>query len=85
MTGAGVAEAAVELAALSWFDLIGWRTVSGDYLAPDGPIGARADYRQTVLEPELRSGLAVLNPDATPAMRGAPLFKPGPGVYALPS
>jgi type I restriction enzyme, R subunit len=63
-----VREDAVELAALSWFDLIGWRTLSGDYLAPDGPMGARRDYRQSVLEPELRSALATLNPDATSAM-----------------
>ena len=64
----GFREEAVELAALSWFELIGWRTVSGDYLAPDGPMGARATYRQAVLEPELRSALATLNPDATPPM-----------------
>lgn len=63
-----VREDAVEMAALSWFDLIGWRTLPGDYLAPDGPLGARADYRQCVLEPELRSALATLNPDATPTM-----------------
>jgi type I restriction enzyme, R subunit len=63
-----VREEAVELAALAWFDLIGWRTMPGDYLAPDGPMGARSDYRQTILEPELRSALANLNPDATPAM-----------------
>ncbi len=61
-------EEAVELAALSWFELIGWRTVPGDYLAPDGPMGARTSYKQAVLEPELRSALATLNPDATPAM-----------------
>ena len=61
-------EEAVELAALSWFELIGWRTVPGEHLAPDGPIGARATYKQAVLEPELRSALAALNPDATPAM-----------------
>jgi type I restriction enzyme R subunit len=63
-----VREDAVELAALSWFDLIGWRTMPGDYLAPDGPIGARNDYRQTILEPELRSALAAINPEATAAM-----------------
>lgn len=63
-----VREEAVELAALSWFDLIGWRTLPGDYLAPDGPLGARSDYRQCILEPELRGALAALNPDATAAM-----------------
>ncbi|WP_207537235.1 type I restriction endonuclease subunit R [Sabulicella rubraurantiaca] len=61
-------EAAVELAALSWFELAGWRTVTGDQLSPDGAMGARGDYRQAILEPELRSALATLNPDATPAM-----------------
>ncbi|WP_315767718.1 type I restriction endonuclease subunit R [Bradyrhizobium sp. SZCCHNR2012] len=64
----GLSEEAVELAALSWFELIGWKTVPGDYLAPDGPIGARTNYKQAVLEPELRSALATLNPDAAPAM-----------------
>ena len=34
----GFREEAVELAALSWFELIGWRTAPGDYLAPDGPM-----------------------------------------------
>ncbi|MCG7354113.1 type I restriction endonuclease subunit R [Roseomonas mucosa] len=64
----GFHEEAVELAALSWFELIGWRTVPGDHLAPDGSMGARTSYRQAVLEPELRSALATLNPDATPSM-----------------
>ncbi len=66
-----VREDAVEMAALSWFDLIGWRTLPGSDLAPDGPMGARVDYRQCVLEPELRSALATLNPHATPAMIAA--------------
>ncbi|MBX9827602.1 MAG: type I restriction endonuclease subunit R [Xanthobacteraceae bacterium] len=66
--GSGFREEAVELAALSWFELIGWKTVPGDYLAPDGPMGARMTYKQAVLEPELRSALAALNPDARPAM-----------------
>ncbi len=61
-----VREEAVELAALSWLDLAGWRTVPGDYLAPDGPMGARTRYRDCILEPELRSALATLNPDADP-------------------
>lgn len=61
-------EGAVELAAMSWLDLSGWRVLSGDYLTPDGPMSARADYRQTVLEGQLRDALATLNPDATSSM-----------------
>lgn len=79
--GHSVREQAVELAALSWFDLIGWRTTPGDYLAPDGPIGARTNYRQTILEPELRSALATLNPQATPAMIDAAVR----AILAVPS
>jgi len=63
-----LAEEAVELAALSWFELLGWKTVPGDYLSPAGPMGARADYRDAILEPELRSAIASLNPHATAAM-----------------
>ncbi|NGO54919.1 type I restriction endonuclease subunit R [Allomesorhizobium camelthorni] len=76
-----LAEEAVELAALSWFELIGWKSVPGDYLAPDGPMGARADYRQAILEPELRSALASLNPEATAAMVDAAMRK----ILAVPS
>ena len=61
-------EGAVELAAMSWLDITGWRVLPGDYLAPDGPMGARSDYRQTILETELRDALVNLNPDATPQM-----------------
>ncbi|MDF3856631.1 type I restriction endonuclease [Paracoccus pantotrophus] len=61
-------EGAVELAAMSWLDLSGWRVLPGDYLAPDGPMSARSDYRQTVLEGQLRDALATLNPDATSTM-----------------
>lgn len=57
-------EGAVELAAMSWLDLSGWRVLPGDYLAPYGPMTARNDYRQTVLEGQLRDALATLNPDA---------------------
>lgn len=76
-----LAEEAVELAALSWFELIGWKSIPGDYLAPDGPMGARTDYRQAILEPELRSALASLNPDATAAMVEAAMRK----ILAVPS
>ncbi len=65
---AALPESHVELAALSWFELIGWRIARGEALAPDGKLGARTNYRQAVLEPELRGALATLNPEATPAM-----------------
>jgi type I restriction enzyme, R subunit len=71
----GLAEEAVELAALSWFELLGWRSVPGDHLAPDGPIGARTDYREAILEPELRSAIATLNPEATADMVNAAVLK----------
>ena len=58
-------ERAVELAALSWLDLSGWRVLPGDSLAPHGPMSARTDYKQTVLEGQLRDALAMLNPEAT--------------------
>ena len=61
-----VREEAVELAALSWFELIGWRRYLAIISRPTGPMGARASYRDAVLEPELRSALARLNPEATP-------------------
>ena len=83
-TPSALREEAVELAALSWFELIGWKTVPGDYLAPDGPMGARASYRDAILEPELRGALARLNPEATPCHdrrgrpRGAGDAEPGP-------
>jgi len=70
-----LAEEAVELAALSWFELIGWTSVPGDYLAPDGPMGARSDYREAILEPELRSAIASLNPDATAEMVNAAVLQ----------
>lgn len=77
----GVHEGAVESAAMSWLDVSGWRVLPGDYLAPDGPMGARTDYRQTVLEAELRSGLATLNPQADARMIDAAVT----AVLAAPS
>jgi type I restriction enzyme R subunit len=70
-----LAEEAVELAALSWFELIGWKSVPGDYLAPDGPTGGRADYREAILEAELRSAIASLNPEATADMVNSAVLK----------
>ena len=57
-------EEAVELAALAWLDLAGWRVVSGADVAPDGRLGARSDWRQPILTAELRDALVKLNPTA---------------------
>jgi len=61
-------EEAVELAALSWLDLAGWRVVRGADLAPGGRLDARRDWRDAILTAELRAGLARLNPDADATM-----------------
>lgn len=61
-------EEEVEQAALAWLEELGWRVLPGDYLAPEGPTGARNDYRETILVPELRQALQTLNPQAAPAM-----------------
>ena len=61
-------EEAVELAALSWLDLAGWRVVRGADLAPGGRLDARTDWRDAILIAELRAGLARLNPDADETM-----------------
>ncbi len=59
----GFREDAVELAALAWFEALGWRTVKGSYLAPDGPGAPRGDYRDVVLLSRLEDAIARLNPN----------------------
>jgi type I restriction enzyme R subunit len=59
----GFREEAVELAALAWFEALGWRTLEGSYLAPDGPGAPRGGYRDVVLLSRLEDAIARLNPD----------------------
>jgi type I restriction enzyme R subunit len=61
-------EEAVELAALSWLDLAGWRVVRGVDLAPEGRLAVRADWRDAILMAEFRAALARLNPGADGTM-----------------
>ena len=61
-------EEAVELSALSWLDLAGWRVVRGADLAPGGRLDARTDWRDAILTVELRANLARLNADADATM-----------------
>jgi len=58
----GFREEAVELAALAWLDALGWRTLEGSHLAPDGPGAPRGDYREVVLLSRLEDAIARLNP-----------------------
>lgn len=65
--GRAVREDDVERAALAWFEALGWRTLHGSYLAPDGPGEPRTDYREVVLRQNLRAAMGRLNPDIPPA------------------
>ena len=59
----GFHEAAVESAALAWFEAIGWRVLDGSYLAPDGPGAPRGTYSDVLLLSRLEDALFKLNPD----------------------
>ena len=61
-------EEAVELAALSWLDLAGWRVVRGADLSPGGALEVRKDWRDALLEGELEAALGRLNPAADKSM-----------------
>ena len=60
-----LSESDVEAAALDWLEGLGWRTVHGPDIGPDGPDTERSDYSQVVLERRLRDALADLNPGMT--------------------
>ncbi|MCA1997641.1 MAG: type I restriction endonuclease subunit R [Armatimonadetes bacterium] len=55
-------ESDVEAAALSWLADLGYQTLFGPDIAPDGSAPERAGYGQVVLERRLRDALAQLNP-----------------------
>lgn len=59
----GFREAAVESAAMAWLEVVGWRTLDGTYLAPDGPGAPRGSYADVVLLSRLEDALFKLNPD----------------------
>jgi len=60
---AGIAESAVESAALTWLESLGWQVKHGPDIAPGEPETEREDYGQVVLEGRLRQALERLNPD----------------------
>ncbi len=61
-------EEAVELAALAWLDLAGWRVVRGAELSPGGALEVRRDWRDALLKEEVEAALGRLNPTADKTM-----------------
>ena len=59
-------EAAVEQAALEWFQDLGYGIVNGEYIAPDGPHPERVSYADVLLIDRLRDALTRINPHLKP-------------------
>jgi type I restriction enzyme R subunit len=55
-------ESAVEAAALSWFENLGYAILHGPDIAPGEPAAERASYGEVVLAEQLRSALTRINP-----------------------
>jgi len=66
---AGLAESAVEEAALAWLGDLGYKILYGPDIAPGGPAAERGDYGEVVLKDRLREALARLNPTIPPEAR----------------
>ena len=52
----------LETQCLEWFRDIGWDTLYGPDIAPDGPNPMRTDYSQVILVDELRKAFVKINP-----------------------
>ena len=65
----------VEEAALAWFAELGYATVNGVEIGPDGPRSERASYRDVLLQPRLRAAIERLNPGLSPETRAEVLAK----------
>lgn len=61
----GIGENVVEEAALEYFRQLGYGTIWGPGIAPDGDAPERTDYSQVLLRGRLREALARLNPGFT--------------------
>ena len=75
MTGSGIAESHVEEAALAWLAELGYATIGGPEIGPDGPHPARASYRDVLLLPRLRAAIERLNPALSVETRAEVLAK----------
>jgi len=62
-----VDEAIVELAALAWFQSLGYELRYGPSIAPGEPDAERSDFSQVVLEGRLRKAMVRLNPGVSAA------------------
>jgi type I restriction enzyme R subunit len=61
-------ESDLEQLALNWFQDTGWDYRAGPDIAPDSDSPQRTDYRQVLLQGELREALARLNPQIPAAV-----------------
>src|ERR1017187_233788 len=62
---ANLVENDVELAALDWFQQLGYVTAFGPHVAPDEPGAERKTFGEAFLAERLRAALRKLNPTAT--------------------
>jgi type I restriction enzyme R subunit len=67
MSGGGITEGIVEDAALEYFRALGYSTVAGPTLAPDGHAPERPSYAQVVLTGRLREAIGRINHDLSPS------------------
>ena len=61
-------ESDLEQLAITWFQDTGWDFRSGPDIAPDSDTPQRSDYRQVLLQGELREALTQLNPQVSAAV-----------------
>ena len=57
-----ITEQQLEDAAIGWFGDLGWQSINGPNIAPDGEQPACTDYRQVVLHERLLAALSRINP-----------------------
>src|SRR5271166_1033439 len=70
-----IAESHVEEAALAWLSELGYSTVNGLEISPDGWKPERANYGDVLLIDRLRAAIARLNPNLAPDTRADVLAK----------
>jgi type I restriction enzyme R subunit len=63
MVGGGITEGVVEEACLGYFQALGYHTLPGPVIGPDGVGPERSSWDDVVLEGRLRDAIARINPD----------------------